>query len=78
MTPVYALLLVSLASTVVVAASLSNERFYVIRDMQNGFCEVTTKRPQAPGQTVLGDLAFSTMSLATARAQQICGANFRG
>jgi len=78
MTPVYALLSIAVALAFVAGASLSDERFYVIRDMQSGFCEVTTKRPQVPGQTVLGDLAFNRMSMAIARARQVCGHALRG
>lgn len=78
MTPVYAILSIAIALAFIAGASLSDERFYVIRDMQSGFCEVTTKRPQVPGQTVLGDLAFRSVSMATARAHQICGHALRG
>jgi hypothetical protein len=78
MTSLYALLAIAVALAFLAGASLSDERFYVIRDMQTGFCEVTTKRPRVPGQTVVGDLAFKSVLMATARAHQICGHALRG
>lgn len=77
MTPLYALLSLCVVLVIVAEASLSGESFYVIRDMQSGFCQVSNKRPQGPGQTVLGDLTFRSLALATTRAQQICGPALR-
>jgi len=77
MAPLHALLALGGALLIVVGVSTSGESFYVIRHMHSGLCEVTTKRPQTPGRTVLGDLTFRSLALATARAQQMCGQSLK-